>query len=350
MQNRKDEHVELALKYYQSKSISDFDNVKFVYNSFSTITLDEIDIGSKIGNIVLECPFFINAMSGGSAKTKIINQKLAEVAAACNLAIAAGSLSAAIKDPTVIDTFEVIREVNPNGLVFANLGAEYSSVEAQKAIDILKADAIQIHLNPLQELIMVEGDRNFSTYLNNIKDIVNNVDKPVIVKEVGFGMSKATIETLLDLNVEIVDVSGSGGTNFAIIEDARRSENRYDYLHNFGISTVNSLIEAYAYRDEVAIIASGGIRNPLDIVKALALGAKAVGISALILQMVESVGVKKTIKNINQFKADIKKIMLLLNAKNITELLNKDIILFNEVKDWALARGINLKQFSQRTF
>lgn len=340
--NRKDDHVKLAMELHEEAKISDFDNIRFVHHSFPEMSVDEVDISTSFSRFTVEQPFFINAMTGGSENTKSINEKLAIVAKETKLPIASGSLSAAIKDSSLIDSFKIIRKINPEGLVFANLGSEHTVENAKKAVDILRADAMQIHCNVVQEIVMPEGDRDFSGRLKNIEKIVKSLDVPVIVKEVGFGMSRETIRKLKDVGVQTIDISGSGGTNFAKIENYRRDTNKYGYLENFGQSTVISLLEAQEFIKNTDIIASGGIRNPLDIVKALALGAKAVGISRLFLSMVLNDGVEKTIDTINSWKREIGLIMTLLGKRSISDLVSGDLLIFNEVREWCIARGLRI--------
>lgn len=348
MNNRKDDHIKLTQKFYKKNQLSDFDNVRFVYNSFAEMDVSDVDLSTKIGDLKMEYPFFINAMTGGSQQTKMINKQLATIAKATKLAMASGSLSAAIKDENLVDTFKVIRGVNPKGLIFANIGAEYTNKAATQAIDILKADALQIHLNLIQELLMPEGDRDFKNWLTNISDILKTVKIPIIVKETGFGMSRKTISELAKIGVKIVDISGFGGTNFAQIENQRRNHSKLNYLEDFGQSTVISLLEANPFTNKLDLIASGGIRNPLDIVKALALGAKAVGISALILNQLLENGLDSTVELINTWKKELAIIMTVLGAKKIEDLTQTDILLINDVKDWCLARKIDYTQFSNR--
>lgn len=318
--NRKDDHVKLADKFYGESKVSDFDKIRIVHHSFPEMGLDDVDISTRFSTFTVDQPFFINAMTGGSDHTKAINEKLAIVARETNLPMASGSLSAAIKDPSLIDSFKIIRKINPNGLVFANLGAGHSVENAKKAIDILEADAMQIHCNVIQEIIMPEGDRDFSNWLSNIEKIVRSLDVPVIVKEVGFGMSRKTIKQLKDIGVKTIDLGGTGGTNFAKIENYRGA-NRYYYLENFGQSTVTSLLDAQDFIGNTDIIGSGGIRNPLDIVKALALGAKAVGIAGTFLNMVLDDGVEKTIEEVNNWKIEIAAIMTLLGKRRVADLV-----------------------------
>ena len=318
--NRKDDHVKLAERFYEKSKLSDFDKIRFVHHSFPEMGLDDVDISTSFSGFTVDQPFFINAMTGGSEQTKSINEKLATLARDTNLAMASGSLSAAIKDPTLIDSFKIIRKVNPNGLVFANLGAGHTVENAKKSIDILEADAMQIHCNVVQEIIMPEGDRDFSNWLSNIEKMVKSLDVPVIVKEVGFGMSKKTMKQLKDIGVKTIDLGGKGGTNFAKIENYRGA-NRYYYLEDFGQSTLASLLEAQEFISNTDIIGSGGIRNPLDIVKALALGAKAVGIAGTFLNMVLDDGVEKTIEEVNNWKIEIAAIMTLLGKRRVADLV-----------------------------
>lgn len=259
--NKKDDHVNLAEKFHVEPRTSDFDNLRFVYHSFPEMSLAQANIKTSFAKFTLDNPFFINAMTGGSDKTKEVNEKLATVARETNLAMASGSLSVAIKDPSVVDSFKIIRKVNPDGLIFANLGAEHTVETAKRAIEILDANALQVHINVLQELIMPEGDRDFSNWSRSIEQIVKHIELPVIVKEVGVGMSSRTIKQLRDIGVKTIDISGTGGTNFAKIENYRRESNKYDYLEDFGQSTVVSLLEAQPFINNTDIIASGGIRS-----------------------------------------------------------------------------------------
>lgn len=349
MINRKDEHVELAQRFYKDRAISDFDNLKFVYNSFAEMSVEDVDISTKLAGLDLDFPFFINAMTGGSESTKAVNEKLAIVSKETGIAMASGSLSAALKDEEVRDSFEIIRKINDDGIIFANIGAEYTVEKAKRAVEILDANGLQIHLNIIQELIMPEGDRDFSNWLRNIESIIKGVGVPVIIKEVGFGMSRETMKKLYDVGATAVDISGSGGTNFATIENYRRERGEYGYLEGFGQSTVVSLFEAQEFINDIDIIASGGVRNPLDIVKALSLGAKAVGLSAFFLTMVLENGVENTIERINSWKEEIKVIMTILGRKNLAELLTTDIWVRGDAKDWCKARKISYKDFAGRS-
>lgn len=338
--NRKDQHVHLAEMQYQSVGQAGFNDVRFVHHSFSDMAVNDVDLTTQLGPFHLTVPFFINAMTGGSAKTSIINKNLALIAKETNLAMAVGSVSAALKDEAVADSFKVVREVNPDGLVFANLGAHHGIDNAKRAVDLLQADALQIHLNIPQEIVMPEGDRDFSSWQRNIEQIVTELDVPVIVKEVGFGMSQKTINQLINLGVTMIDISGRGGTNFIQIENERRENKEYSYLYDWGQSTTESLLEASLFANQADFIASGGIKNPLDIIKSLRLGASAVGLSGEFLHRSLSQGNEATIQVINAWKQELKGILTLLEVNQLRELKKTEIVLSPNLMNWCQQRNI----------
>lgn len=349
--NRKDDHVALATHLYSSTPASDFEQTHFVHHSLSTVDWDDISIATSFAGMAFSSPFFISAMTGGSQATYQINQNLAIVARETGLAIASGSLSIALKDPSSKESFTVMRKENPKGKIFANLGAHHTLENAKRAVDMLEADALQIHLNRPQELIMPEGDRDFSSWQENISTIVAGLEVPVFVKEVGFGMSRETIKELANLGVSVVDVAGNGGTNFAAIENSRRSIISYDYLENWGQSTMVSLLEAMSINecDRPTILASGGIRTPMDMIKSLALGAKAVGVSGQFLHLIQSKGVEATINEVNNWQEELKTMLSLLGVSKISDLNKTDMILSKNLQDWANARQIPWKFYANRS-
>ena len=347
--NRKNEHVSLAEHFYEDEKSSGFSDLRFVHHSFSETNTKDIDLSTSFAGFSMDFPFYMNAMTGGSKWTKQVNEKLATVAKETNLAMATGSISAALKNPSVSDSFTIVRETNPDGLIFANLGAGQTVENARRAVDLIKADAIQIHLNTPQEIVMPEGDRNFSSWLSNIEEISNQLTVPVIVKEVGFGMSRKTIQQLQSIGIQTIDISGKGGTNFAQIENYRRKNYKLDILEDWGQSTVVSLLEAQDFISDTSILASGGIKNPFDIVKSLALGAKAVGISGFFLHSVLKEGVDETIQAVENWKEQLIALYTLLGSQTTEGLKQSDIIISGESKDWCEARKIDYKSFAQRS-
>lgn len=344
--NRKNEHVSLSEKFYNDAK-SSFDDIQFVHDSFPGMDVSDADLSVKVAGLDFSVPFFINAMSGGSPWTGKVNEKLAIIARETNLAIATGSVSAAIKDPSVKDSFEIVRKTNPDGLVFANLGAGHGLENAKRVVDLLEADAFQIHVNSPQEVVMPEGDREFSNWMENIQEIVDGLSVPVIVKEVGFGMSRKTIMLLESLGVKTIDISGSGGTNFAQIENFRRKDHKMDDFESWGQSTVVSLLEAQEVVKKAEIIASGGIRRPMEIAKALSLGASLNGLSSQFMHMALD-DVDKAIETVEAWKEELRRIMTLLGARNVTELQEADLIISGESAHWCYARDINIKKYASR--
>ena len=346
--NRKDEHVLLANKFYTPETSSDFDALKFVHHSLPQVNYDDISITTTVAGLTFDTPFFINGMTGGSENTYQINRDLATVARETGLAMASGSISAALKHPEVIKSYSIMREINPNGILFANLGAEHSVENGKRAVDILQANALQLHVNAAQELVMPEGGRQFDHWLNTIQLMVEQVGVPVIVKEVGFGMSRETIELLKSIGVASIDISGRGGTNFAAIENARRPHNDLDFLEDWGQSTVISLLEAYNNHASLDIIASGGIRTPLDMIKAYSLGAKSCGLSGQFLHLIQEKGIDETCETVTMWQEQLKTIMTLLGAQTLPHLIKSDIILSPSLTSWCQNRMIDTLQFSNR--
>ena len=350
--NRKDQHVILATQQFTKESARDFEETRFVHHSLPQLKVQDVDYATSVAGLDLQAPFFINAMTGGTEETGRINRVLGILGYLAKIPVASGSVSAAIKDPSVAKTFSVIRRENPKGIVFANLGAHHDVENAKRAVDLLEANALQIHVNAPQEILMPEGDRDFSNWLTNIETLVREMEVPVIVKEVGFGMSRETVKQLASVGVKTVDVSGTGGTDFAKIEDNRRPFDRYPYMHGWGQSTVISLAEALSLPEgeRPEIIASGGIKNPMDIIKSLSMGANLVGMSNHFLQMARNdKRIEDALTNIRIMEEQTKMIMAMLGAKNLDELRQKDLILGPAVQNWCQARKIDWQAYANRS-
>lgn len=360
IQNRKDAHLALADAQYNPRANSGFDSVRFMPNALPQLALDEVDSSVHVfakeasradgtsatadgtpasadatsastsiltPSFLWRSPLYINAMTGGSSNAQKINAQLARVAAKTGVAIASGSLSAALQNNALSATFSVIRSENPHGFVMANVSAGTSQSDAMRAVEMLQANALQVHLNAAQELVMPEGDRDFRNWLKNIEQIVRSCEAqhvPVVVKETGCGMTARDVLRLRNIGVRAVDVSGRGGTNFVAIENARRSRGGYDYLADWGLTTVESLIDIQKCdalkADPVEIFASGGVRTPLDVVRALALGASAVGVAGEFLHTLMHEGEDALLQQILDWQEQIHVIMALLGCKSVADL------------------------------
>lgn len=349
---RKDEHVDLAVA--QQPHGNDFDAIDFVHDALAAVDVAEVDLRAKIGPVTWPVPFYINGMTGGTEKTGQINRVLAIGAAAVGIPMATGSVSVALDNPATAASFRVIREENPHGFVMANIGAGRGAEDAQRAVDLVEADALQVHINAVQEIVMPEGDREFAHWQSNIAAIVRAVEVPVIVKEVGFGLSRRTVETLRELGVAIADVGGTGGTDFAAIENARRKGREYAYLAGYGLSTPACLLDAGCGNsaravgaDGFPILASGGIRTPFDAVKALALGARAAGVAAQFLRLALA-GEDTLVAGLNSWKEQIRALLALLGAKNPVAATETDVIIRAGLREWCEARGIDIHPYAHR--
>lgn len=344
--SRKKEHIQFAVQTGQSGHHG-FEDVKFVHNCIPESAYQSTSLNTMIGGLHLSSPIIINAMTGGAHETLIVNEKLAKLAKECGLAMAVGSQMAAIKDPSVKDSYSIIRKIHPKGLFMANLGAEATVPQALQAVEMIEADILQIHLNVMQELIMPEGDRDFRGVCERIQAIVEAVPCPVLIKEVGFGMNVESVAKLLPLGVSVLDVGGFGGTNFAMIENQRRAD-RLDLFNDWGMTTVQSLLEVGPSRDNIDIVATGGIRNGLEIAKALALGASAVGMAGYFLRLVLERTEHESITEIEQIHHQIRLIMTVLGAECIRELWDKPLVIGGDSYHWATMRGLDCSSYSRR--
>lgn len=347
-QSRKLEHIEHSLGL-PVVNRDFFKDIHLIHNCVPEVDFSEIDIATNLFTRRVEVPIFINAMTGGAEDTEKVNRSLAQIAKECSLIMAVGSQTAGVEDAKVRKSYEIIRKVYPNGNFFANIGANAPVKNAVEAVEMIGASALQLHLNVPQELTMKEGDQNFRGILENISEIVASVRVPVIVKEVGFGISYCAAKKIISTGIAGIDVGGKGGTDFLAIEKRRLGE-KLDYWE-WGIPTPISLIEVVEAVGEkgISIIASGGVANAINCVKSLALGADAVGIAGSILRSYFQYGEVKTVEHIEKMLCEIKKIMLMVGAKNIAELKRVPVVVLGFTREWCQLREINLKKYALRT-
>lgn len=329
---RKDEHIKCFMDA-NTRSSNGFEDVVLLNNSLPEADFDEISTEYVFLNRYIDSPLMINAMTGGTEYTGEINRKLSRLAVKFNIPIAVGSQAIAFEDPKAADTFKRVREINKDGIVIANLSANMDIDSAYKAIDMIEADALQLHLNAAQELCMAEGDRCFRGALENIKEITALSGVPVIVKETGFGMSYETAARLYEAGVRYIDVSGKGGTNFVCIESLRNTERDCSFMQNWGIPTALSLVECRRANSDLFLICSGGITKSEEIVKALCMDADMVALGGSILRLLVESGYEAAEKYLQQMIYEIKVFMLLLGAKDVTELKNVRYLLKGELKE-----------------
>jgi len=290
---RKTDHIRVNLEQdVDSGLIPGFESLRFEHNALPELNLDEIDLSQELLGKKLAAPLLISSMTGGTPQAGEINRNLAVAAQSSGVAMGLGSQRVAIEDPSLADTFNV-RQLAPDILLFANLGAVqlnygYGADEAQRAIDMIEADALVLHLNALQEAVQKEGDTNFGGLLPKIEALVASVSVPVIAKEVGWGISASVATRLVEAGVAIIDVAGAGGTSWSQVEMHRAAEERQAELASrfvdWGIPTAEAVRQVRAALPEVPIIASGGLRTGLDLAKSIALGAQLGGMAGPFLR------------------------------------------------------------------
>ena len=344
---RKWDHIQYALTTGQSRDTG-FDDITFIHQSLPDSSIEQVSLKTMVGELSLSSPLFINAMTGGGGeRTEEINRQLANIASETRVAMAVGSQMSSIKNSSEISTYKIVRKENPNGLIFANLGSEASVDQALQAVDMLEANALQIHLNTIQELTMPEGDRDFTGALRRMEAIVKKLPVPVIVKEVGFGMSRETAKKLTQIGISIVDVGGFGGTNFAKIENERRNR-LLSFFNSWGIPTVVSIAEVKYSFPDLTVLGSGGIQSSLDVVKALSLGASAVGLAGYILKILFEEGIEESMTEIEEIKKEIGYVMTALGLTTIKDLQKAPLVIEGKTHHWLNERGINTKIYSNR--
>ncbi len=293
-ENRKADHIRIVLdKDVNSKGVNTgFDRFFLEHCALPDVDLDAVDLSQTLWGRTLKMPWLISSMTGGTSDAHQINLHLAEVAQALGIAMGVGSQRAAIEKPELAFTYQV-RKVAPDVLLLANLGAVqlnygYGMTEAQRAVDMLEADALFLHLNPLQEAVQPDGDRQWSGLWQKLESLVSALPVPVVVKEVGNGISRSLARRLQACGVAGIDVAGAGGTSWSEVEAHRQQDPVAKRIaHGFagwGIPTALSLREVVQGTSGLPIFASGGIRSGIDGAKAITLGATLVGNAASVLR------------------------------------------------------------------
>lgn len=331
---RKQEHIENYLKSeYKGNNL--LDCIYLEHTSLPEIDIKDVDLSINFNGKKIDYPFMINAMTGGGDSCCDINEDLARLCKTFNIPMAVGSQKIGLLEEEAVESFELVRENLPKNesIVIGNLSARESLDDVKKAVQMIDCDMFGLHLNPIQELIMEEGDREFRGIKDNIKNILENVDVPIIVKEVGFGMSKKNVLDLYDLGVRYIDIAGHGGTNFCEIEDNRRFDMEFSEFYCWGIPTAKILIDLKDKPDDLFLIASGGIRTAVDIVKSIVLGADMTAMSGEVLSYLMHGGYEFAKEFMDSLIYKTKMMMVMLGAKNIQELKKIDYKVFGKLKE-----------------
>jgi isopentenyl-diphosphate delta-isomerase len=330
---RKSDHIRINLEEdVQSGLTTGLERYHFVHQALPEINLEDIDTSSTLFNKHLNAPILISSMTGGTSEAVKINQILAEAAHHAQVAMGVGSQRIALEDPEQAKGFQV-REIAPDILLFANLGAiqlNYGlGVEAcQRAVDMIEADALVLHFNAIQEALQQDGNTQFAGLVDKVEAVCKELSVPVIAKEVGWGFSQQDVSLLAQAGVAAIDVAGAGGTSWSQVEMYRtKDENRRKIAEAFldwGISTSEAILNVSEIAPDVKIIASGGLRNGVDIAKCIALGASIGGLASPFLKAA-SQSVEETMKLITVLQDQIRICMFATGSKTLNQLRQNKI-------------------------
>ncbi|MEX0802399.1 MAG: type 2 isopentenyl-diphosphate Delta-isomerase [Candidatus Binatia bacterium] len=327
-QQRKKEHLELCLdaETVSGPSGSGLDSYTFVHNALPDLDIDEIDTGTTFLGKRLKAPLLISSMTGGFGIARKVNRNLAAAAQELGLAMGVGSQRVAIEEPSSVDSF-LVRDIAPDILLLANLGAVqlnygYGIDQCRRAVQMIGADGLILHLNVLQEAVQPEGNRNFAGLTEKIAAICRELEVPVVAKEVGSGISAEVAVRLAQAGVRVIDVAGKGGTSWYAVEASRAAKAGQPVdvaFANWGIRTDQALVAVRQAVPEMALVASGGIRSGLDMAKAIALGADMAALGQpLLAPALESFG--NVVKSLRAVIYELKVAMLCVGARDLSAL------------------------------
>ncbi len=346
--DRKAEHITIATAQPVEPEITaSWRDVVLVHNCLPEIDFDEVDLSVEFLGRRLAAPLVISSMTGGHELARSINRVLAEVAERFGLAMGVGSQRAYLKDATLADTYSVVRDVAPTAYMIGNVGAPQliaqgdqpplSITQVRQLADLIHADALAVHLNYLQEMIQPEGDTNAHGALQAIGDLVAHVGLPVIAKETGAGIAPAQVAQLRAAGVQALDVGGLGGTSFAIVEaerarlrDSQAKADLGELFGSWGIPTMAAI--PLAHRSGLPVIGSGGIRSGLDAARALALGARLVGVARPLL-IVAQQGIEATAEWVDRFLNELRTALFLTGSRTPRDVEGKAIVV-GRTREW----------------
>jgi len=354
-ERRKTEQLRICLERdVQAKSVkTGFDDVKLVHRCLPEIDLDAVNLSTTFLNHQFQAPLMISAMTGGSKEAARVNANLAEAADMLGIGMCVGSQRAALENPKLEQTFTVAREKAPKAFISANIGfselLHYGLKDIQRAVDMIEADALTIHLNPLQESLQHEAKPRFKGIGERIQKLTPQLHVPVIVKETGAGVAKEDAVFLEKAGVKAIDVAGAGGTSWSAVEHYRALEagdkdkaKIAGTFWDWGIPTAISLVEVRSVTS-LEIVASGGLGNGVDVVKALYLGARLGGLATALLDPA-NVSADAVIQRLNRFIREIKTAMTLVGAKSVDDLRVNPLLIVGTTAEWMRQRGLSLER------
>ena len=332
--SRKTEHIRINLDKDVSSSItSGLEQYRFEHQALPELNLNQVNLTTEFLGKILRAPILISSMTGGSDEAERLNQRLATAAQEAGIAMGVGSQRAALEDSSLDRTFQ-IREFAPDILLFANIGViqlnyGYGVDECQRAVEMVAADGLILHLNALQEAVQPEGDVDFSGIIQKIEHVCNKIGVPVIAKEVGWGISERAAKSLINAGVAAIDVAGAGGTSWSQVEMYRAKSPSQARLaaafRDWGVPTAQSILNVRNIDHEIPVVASGGVRTGVDIAKCIALGANIGGMASPFLKAA-AISVEETLITIREIKREIQVAMFATGMKDIDALFELELI------------------------
>jgi isopentenyl-diphosphate delta-isomerase len=359
-EKRKAEHIKICLneKAQARKATAGFEDVQFIHRALPEVDKAKIDLSTTVFGHKFSAPLIVGAMTGGTAEATRINAAIAEAVERLQLGMGVGSQRAAIEDSKLEKTFAIARKKAPTAFLIANIGGVqlvhgYGVKKVKKAVEMIGADAVAIHLNALQEAVQPEGQTNFRGVLAKIGEVAGELDKPVIVKETGAGIAAEDAKKLEAAGVKAIDIGGTGGTSFAAVEYYRTTGQENSVQHflgdvfwDWGIPTVVSLAET-TQTVKIPVIASGGVRTGMDVAKALALNACLASVSQPALQAAVK-GAKDTENMLSLLIEELRDVMFLVGAEKVKALAKTPIVVTGKTAEWLRARGFNVEDYAKR--
>jgi isopentenyl-diphosphate delta-isomerase len=361
LKGRKNDHLDISMEEnVQARRVTTgFEDITLVHRALPEIDYSKIDLTTRFLNHKFSAPIIAEALTGGVEKATKINAAIAVAVEKLGLGMGVGSQRAAVEDSKLEKTFSVAREKAPNTFLIANIGGaqlakKYGVKEARKAVKMLEADALAVHLNPLQETVQPEGETSYKGLIDKIREITQALDVPVIVKETGAGISAEDARKLEAAGVAAIDVAGLGGTSWAAVE-FHRAKRQGDQFHqalgeafwDWGIPTVASLIET-RQNVHLPVIASGGIRSGIDAAKAIVLGASLVGMAYPILNPAFH-GSAEVEKKLCLIIEELKTAMFLVGADSVPKLSKACAIVTGKMAEWLIMRGFDPQLYARRS-
>jgi isopentenyl-diphosphate delta-isomerase len=359
IEKRKLRHIRVSLeKNVETDITTGFEDIKLIHRALPEIDLDEVSSEIVLFGKKLAAPLVISAITGGTVEAARINEILADVAEEKQIGISVGSQRIAIDQPDTAPTFSIVRERATSTFVMGNLGCPQLSLgwgvpEVEKCIEMIDADALALHMNPLQEAVQVDGDTNYRGVYDKISELTKSLTTPIVMKETGAGIAWEEAIKMQKAGAAGLEISGVGGTSWSAVEyhiakEVGKREMEYlgGALWNWGIPTTVSVVET-TQKTDLIVISSGGIRTGVEIAKSIALGAHAGGVAKPFLEKAVQ-GRDALAEHVDNIIREIKVAMFLVGARNVDELQRVPVLIMGKTAEWLRLRGFDLSSYVDR--